>query len=315
MLMWRRNRFLCRLGGLRFLARLVVITMLAATTAWADAGRLADVATSPVAGPHCPSPADEGGMSTHAERHPRLSTGASRGCFVSLDDARLGAQSTLIVDIRSRRSFARYRIPGSIQIPLHAVGRKPFLKDRSPLIVGPVGIALTHPNLCDRLREWGLPDAKVLDRGIAAWIAQGGALEGEQPTKRALLGLKPGDLFAARSARDWLVVAPDALAPELQSDFPDARVESLSSTDDQPAWSGSRFDTSSKQAVLLVTADGGMSESDHATVEPMLRRFANRDTFVLQGGIAAYRRFLDIRRALLAHPAGSAIRDTKRCAG
>ncbi len=240
---------------------------------------------------------------------------ATQHCFVKPRTARLSAQSTLIVDIRPQQAFAQYRIPGSIRIPLYALGKKPFLKGRPLLIVGAPRIVLTSPNLCDDLKRWGLHDAKVLDRGIAAWQHSGGTFEGTQPSIQALLAIKPGELFVATGARDWLIVTPDSTIDTVQSLFPRAEIQTLGENAHMAQterWFAEESKTAAK-AVLIATAKDNTAHQ--ATIEQMLKHFADRDIYVLDGGIAAYRAFLDTRRALLARPAGSAIRDQKRCAG
>ena len=245
-----------------------------------------------------------------------LPTPAQQQCFIKPHAARLSAQSTLIVDIRPQQAFAQYRIPGSIRVPLYALGKKPFLKGRSILIVGAPPIALTSPSLCDDLQQWGLHDAKVLDRGIAAWQHSGGTLEGTQPSSQALLAITPSKLFGATGARDWLIVTPDSAVDTLQPLFPQAKVETLAGTREQTArierWLAEKTDTAAK-AILIATAHDNAAHQ--AAIEQLLRRFAEHDIYVLEGSVSAYRTFLDTRRALLARPAGSRIHDEKRCAG
>ena len=237
-----------------------------------------------------------------------------RHCFVKPHTARLSAQSTLIVDIRPQQTFAQYRIPGAIRIPRYALGKKPFLKGRPLLIVGAPEIALTAPNLCEDLQRWGLHDAKVLARGIAAWQHSGGTFEGSQPSTQSLFAITPSTLFGATDRRDWLVVTPDSSVDILQPLFPQAKVASLADKNKHIAelerWLAEDANT---KAILIVTAKDNAA---HQTIiEQTLKRFATHDIYVLDGGIAAYRTFLDTRRALLARPAGSAIHDQKRCAG
>lgn len=88
-------------------------------------------------------------------------------------------REVVLVDIRSPEEFERLRIPGSINVALHALKTKAFLKAQ-PFVL--VNAGFQWGNLedeCRRLRKIGFKPS-ILVGGLVAWRNQDGPLEGDQ---------------------------------------------------------------------------------------------------------------------------------------
>jgi rhodanese-related sulfurtransferase len=84
-----------------------------------------------------------------------------------------------LVDIRSPEEFERLRIPGSINVPLHAIKTKAYLKSQ-PFVLVSAGCEWRDlESECKRLQKSGLKPS-ILFGGLVAWQSQGGPLEGDR---------------------------------------------------------------------------------------------------------------------------------------
>lgn len=84
-----------------------------------------------------------------------------------------------LVDVRSPEEFERLRIPGSINLPLHAVKTKAFLKAQPFALVSAGCERRDLESECKRLQQSGLKPS-ILFGGLVAWQSQGGPLEGDR---------------------------------------------------------------------------------------------------------------------------------------
>lgn len=102
-----------------------------------------------------------------------------------------------LIDVRSLEEFQRFRIAGSIHMPLHTIRTKPFLKSK-PIVLVNEGFSISHlADACETLNRQGF-QATILSGGLLSWRARGGPMV--------------GDPFAMDR---MLIVSPHLLAREL----------------------------------------------------------------------------------------------------
>ena len=105
-------------------------------------------------------------------------------------------QKIALLDVRSQEEFERLRIPGSINLPLHAIKTKFVLKSFFIVLINEGFNYAALENECRHLRELGFKTF-ILNGGLAAWERHGNRLA--------------GDLFALEEMR---VVLPQTLFQE-----------------------------------------------------------------------------------------------------
>lgn len=236
-------------------------------------------------------------------------------CFVSAGSSRFVAQSMVIVDIRSKDEFEDFRAAGSINLPLYAVQKKPFLRDRPVLLVGSAHVALDHPSICDQLQRAGLDDAKVLDKGVAAWVLFGGRILGKAPSVRELFGVEPAKVSQMRPTGSFLVIADSEnsrLGKKLFSEEEVRLLEPISTAKDLV--NALNATLKEKSGVSVLIAESGSGPKTSSDSDGLNAYLLNHDIFFLRGGATAYQDYLNKQKALLARPEGG-ISSVKRCAG
>ena len=110
-----------------------------------------------------------------------------------------------LVDVRSPKDFKRLHIPGSLNIPLHAIKNKGFLKS--------VAVVLIHEGFqysllaseCRQLTDKGFK-VHILDGGLPAWKRSGNKLAGDLFALNEMQLISPHDLIQEKDYENILVI-------------------------------------------------------------------------------------------------------------
>lgn len=188
----------------------MTFSMLAVASSGAD-----EVQGAAFAGPHkktaakkpevsCDAP--DSLKSTYIAQH--IPHKRDRSCLVSLAAAdKLSTKKDFsFVDVRSPSEYGLYRIAGSINIPLHFVKTKEFLKKRSVVLVNDGRSTTELENTCSELKQAGFERVAVLDGGLLAWYAGTRPLEGDPVAQSKLNRMSAQELFEERTLTDWTVI-------------------------------------------------------------------------------------------------------------
>lgn len=114
-------------------------------------------------------------------------------------------QELILIDVRNSRDFERFRIPGSVNIPLFAIKTKSFLKGK-PLVL--ISERSGHKELDQEgevLARSGFA-VSILNGGLFQWKQEGGLLEGDGFAQRELNKISPQAFFAEQASGNWVLV-------------------------------------------------------------------------------------------------------------
>ncbi len=240
-------------------------------------------------------------------RHDMVWRAGPRRCYISPLNAAKGLAEgrVVIVDVRKREDFSRYRIRGSLNVPGYAIKTKRFLRPKPIVLVNEGRNHRELKRICNELTANGFTEVKILQGGLHAWRTQVGPLDGDRLGQRDLSIMEPRDLFAARDERRWLVVN---VSPE-----PVAAIDGFSDMVAIPGSLGSeRFvkhlllavsqraaTTGAASGVLIMDTAGEQFETFISRVD----EGSLTGVFYLRGGASGYRAYLAMEESMWARVA------------
>lgn len=222
-------------------------------------------------------------------------------------------QEIILVDVRKGSEFEKFRIPGSIHIPLFAVKTKPFLK-RKPLVLINEGYSYKQlEQECIRLRESGFK-AWILDGGLYYWRQKGMPLTGDAFAMQGLNRMPSRELFKEKDYENWLMidVSPStrprsrSLIPRLISvPFRRNEKEFIAALNKLIGQHKAHY----RLISVLICSEKG---EQYHKVEKILQKTAFGNAFFLRGGIEAYEKLL-VQQAMIKQAPHSSKKALKKC--
>lgn len=206
-------------------------------------------------------------------------------------------KNALLVDIRSKREFEQARIPDSLQVPLHAVKPKAYLKSRT-LVLFNNGFScspLEQETL--RLRTLGF-NAYILDGGLNSWAENEGPLQLRGITRHEL-ALVPSDRYwSERKYENWVALyisTEKERSLQCRIEYVIPETESLPILDDRDEFTSAvselvQLQQADPTLFFLVLNDTG---TKYRKIQRVLLEEGLRNVFFLDGGLAAYSQFLE----------------------
>ncbi len=220
--------------------------------------------------------------------------GEGRDYFVSAAQVKKQIQSgpkPFLIDIRHASAFEKYRIPGSINLPLYAVKTKRIFQTGAVVLLNEGYQNTLLIKECRNLKEKGYT-VSILHGGLNAWHRSGGRIDGDV-FELANVNLMPARAwFSEQKSKRWIIVdvskaqTQNAGTPltgavhvpylDNRDDFSDRISELLESG------KGS----SSRLLMIFNTEGTGYREINKALSRvPVL--------FFLEGGMTGYKKFLE----------------------
>lgn len=152
--------------------------------------------------PVCDTPEDVNKFSL------RKSNNQKQNCLISINEVdKLQRHIDFsFVDVRTASEFEKYRLSDSINIPLHQIKTKGFLKTRTVVLVNEGRNTSELEAACIELRRNGFEKLSVLNGGLFAWNVANRNLEGNAFEQLSLNHLKPEELFELRTNKGLTVL-------------------------------------------------------------------------------------------------------------
>jgi rhodanese-related sulfurtransferase len=196
-----------------------------------------------------------------------------------------------LIDIRRPQDFKRLRIPASINIPLHFIKSKTFLKP-TPVVLVHEGFGYSRLiSECRRLKALGFK-ISILDGGLPAWHRKGGRLVGDLLALNEMLDISPRQFLPESNYRNLLLidVSPNRAAESIRT-LPHAvhLPDLMHSASLQKSMRQMIEARRSRlfQSILVFNNTG----ENYAAIKLMMER-KGIDAFYLQDGLSAYQKYL-----------------------
>jgi rhodanese-related sulfurtransferase len=222
-------------------------------------------------------------------------------------------QEITLVDVRKASEFEKFRIPGSIHIPLFAVKTKTFIKPK-PLVLINEGYSYSQlEQECARLRESGFR-AWILNGGLYYWRQKGMPLQGDALAMKGLNRMPPRELFKEKDYENWLMidVSPStrsrsrSLIPRLISvPYRKNEKEFIAALNRMIGQHKAHY----RLISVLICSEKG---EQYYKVEKILKKTAFGNAFFLRGGMEAYEKFL-VLQAMIKNAGHNSKKTLRRC--
>ena len=190
-----------------------------------------------------------------------------------------------LVDVRSPEEFERLRIPGSINLPLHAVKTKAFLKAQPFALVSAGCEWRDLESECKRLQLCGFKPS-ILFGGLVAWQSQGGPLEGDRLLAATYKEI-PAYLFFHE--KDYESIKVFDVSPKPIPDAQKLITGTVHARNIESLLKLLKQNDHSYHTIVLFNENG----EQHEKFDAALKRAGISTAFYLKGGISGYRNFLE----------------------
>jgi|GEM_PF-3478703 len=223
-------------------------------------------------------------------------------------------EETILIDVRNHQKFEKFRIPGSINIPLFAIKTKVFLKSK-PLIL--VNEGYNHVRLeqaCRRLKKSGFAEVRILNGGLNVWKQNGGPLNGDIFTQKALNKVPPHVFFEEKNDTDCLMIdVSETKNSEVQYLIPQALAIPLADNSREFISNIRKATDSPQRTPFSSVVIFNQSGEQYGKVETLIQKTELKNVFYLKDGLNGYKTFLQ-RQALIWQANNHSKKKLKKCA-
>jgi rhodanese-related sulfurtransferase len=220
---------------------------------------------------------------------PALATPPAAAMF-GLKDKRM-----VLIDVRPATRFEQYHIPGSLNISLHAIRSKAYLKSKPVVLVNEGFVIAPLAHACQALNKAGFK-ATILAGGLVAWKHKGGRLIGDPFAQNQVNRVSPRIFGQEKASGGLLIVDASAPAyPGFRQLTPTARHLPLLENREAVRTLKKIIKTTGKDPfarLIVITSTG--QENDR--IQRRLARDGIHEAFFLEGGLQAYEMHLQYIR-------------------
>jgi rhodanese-related sulfurtransferase len=195
-----------------------------------------------------------------------------------------------LVDVRSPEEFKRLRIRGAINVPLHFVKTKRFLKDAPVVLINEGYHTSPLEQECATLRDLGFT-VFILDGGICGGAMKGYGLQGDQLALDDLRRVSPRQFSQEKDYANSLILDISAVPVEGARELIPAAIHMADLADNHQSMLKLRQTVEQRRGerffnVLVVSAAG----ENYEEVQKHLA-LAGINAFYLEGGLSAYQSY------------------------
>jgi rhodanese-related sulfurtransferase len=201
-------------------------------------------------------------------------------------------ENIILIDVRNRDAFEKFWIPGSINMPLHSIKTKIFLRSKPSILVNEGFVYSELQRECERLLKDGF-SLSILWGGLNSWRQSGGILEGDKFAQKTLNKISAQDFFLEKEYEDLMVFYVSNIDKEkARSHIPHALFKAFEPNPDafvSDVKKSIRKNRSRFSPPVLIVNDKG---EGYDKVEKILQKAGIKNVFFLKDGLTGYRSFL-----------------------
>ena len=220
-------------------------------------------------------------------------------------------QKITLIDVRNPEDFERLHVPGSLNIPLHAVKTKVFLKSFPVVLINEGFQYNPLQSECRQLTDLGFK-AFILDGGLIAWERKGGRLVGDLFALQDMKAVSPQILLQEKDCGNILVIDISTVQSDIAKQLmPYSRHIPVSAEPAEWFREFNRIITVHKYQPFLSVVVFNETGNGYDRVNKILAG-QGVYAFFLQSGVAGYKKYLsDLMLSWL--PRDSRIKTNRKC--
>ncbi len=202
-------------------------------------------------------------------------------------------QELILIDVRNPNEFEKFRIPGSVNIPLFALKTKTFLKSKPLVLINEGHRYKQLREECAILSETGFT-ISILNGGLYQWRRKGGPLEGDVFAQRELNEISPQTFFAGKGYENWVVIDVSKSGKrELDIDIKNVRGTHIPFANDSKEFisklkSATKNHSEKEFASILICDEKGKIYEE---IERQIQIAGIQNVLYLKGGLEGYKTF------------------------
>jgi len=220
-------------------------------------------------------------------------------------------QKITLIDVRNPKDFARLHVPGSINIPLHAVKTKFVLKSFLIVLINDGFQYSLLATECLKLKDMGFK-ALILDGGLYAWHRAGSRLVGDLFILEKMKTVTPRKIFREKDFKNILMMDISPVQKETSRKvMPFSKHLPLSAEAGEWARKIEQIIAIHKNQPFFSVLVFNEAGNGYGRANRILSGL-DLNVFFLQGGVAGYRRYLkDL--VFSWQPLDSRIKTSRKC--
>lgn len=215
-------------------------------------------------------------------------------CYLSAQRAEkllINNQATF-VDVRNSSAYKDYRIHQSINIPIHVLKTKQYLK-RKKIVLVDDGSTYQHlEQACIDLRNDGFKQTYILSGGLSLWGSQHGSLYGNRLGQHALQDITSEELFVEKNYSHFYVLDVSAKQSSKSANIPKNNLIFSSGDIDDIKQEIKNVSAVSHAGVPVTLIISDEDDSNYATMKHHLAEIKNINVFFLKEGWSGYKKFI-----------------------
>ena len=222
-------------------------------------------------------------------------------------------EKIILVDVRNREEFEKFRIPGSINIPLFAIKTKTFLKHKHLVLINDGYHYSPLERECKRLKDSGFTAVWILHGGLNAWREKGATVNGDIFAQKNLNRMPPQIFFEEKNDESWIVI--DVSKPKTRETlYLIPQAIAIPFIDNTGKFVSSikrvmeKHEKTSFLCFLILNENGEQYER----IEKLIEEAGLRNIFYLKEGLMGYKGFLK-RQAIMWQPKEHSRKTLKKC--
>jgi rhodanese-related sulfurtransferase len=210
-------------------------------------------------------------------------------------------QKIMLVDTRESSEFDKYRIPCSINLPLHVIKRKNYLKNNELVIIHKGYHYDILEKECEKLDKLGFK-VWILNGGLSNWIRRNGPMEGDLNACLVSNRIPPIGFHTVKNREDWVLIGAFGAQkiPEYSILFSNTRIHIIDeiNNNEQLVYNLKKILDKYKscQFISLLIFDKNGNNYDNTVIIDHKLSFTN--FYYLKGGFGAYQEFIKEQNAM-----------------